>query len=286
MSHSIQPTLLCVASQKGGVGKTTSAISIAHKLALLGHEALLIDADAQGHAAISLGMNPEPCIFDWLTIHYAETETNSIRASGRPLLSLIPGDSRTRQAEQLMAMDRIDLAAKLSTLLAAMPAPPAYIVFDTSAGGALQETIMQLADAIVIPVRLETLGMDGVAATLGLLAQLRPQDGLFSALQDKERVDSWVRNSAITILPVMFDKRLDEHKHNMASLLTQYGNCVAGPVPSRVAVAEAVAVGRTIWEYKAQGIDDVRMAYSWLVSRITSGVGASLEAVEEVVDGR
>ena len=260
MSHSIEPTLCIVASQKGGVGKTTSAISIAHKLALLGHETLLIDADPQGHAAISLGMNPEPCVFDWLCIHYAETETNSIRATGRPMLTLIPGDSRTRQAEHLISLARVDLAAKLRSLSAAIvlrgQTPPAYIVFDTAAGGVLQEAILHLADIVVIPVRMESLGMDGANATLGVLAQLRRHN-----------------MPEVIVLPVAYRRGWAEHDYQLVSLCDVHRERVALPVPARIAVAEAVACGQTVFEYETYSIHDVRKPYAALVERIVEQTG-------------
>jgi chromosome partitioning protein len=285
MEQTFKPTLICVASQKGGVGKTTSAISIAHKLALLGHETMLMDLDAQGHCAISLGMNPEPCVFDWLSVHYGDCAAaqNALRATGRAHLSLIPGDSRTRHVEQLIALGRVDVRDKLELLIIGMPTPPAYIVVDTSAGGVLQETAMRLAQQVIIPVRLESLGMDGVAATLGILTQLWAKqlgtEGLNAILQ-AQNTPIAIDGPDIIILPVMFDKRVNEHSYNLSVLRETYGDGVADPIPQRIAVAEAVAYGKTVWEYELYGLDpDVRKPYASLTERITfAALSTSVEA--------
>ena len=57
--------VMCITNQKGGVGKTTTAISVAHGLARKGKRVVLIDLDPQGQAAVALGLTPEPGAY-WL----------------------------------------------------------------------------------------------------------------------------------------------------------------------------------------------------------------------------
>lgn len=92
-------TVITVANQKGGVGKTTTAVSLAHGLALRGKEVLLIDLDPQGQCATALGLRPEPGTFYLLVAPRQdgtiETARQWVRNTGRKNLWLIPGDTTT-----------------------------------------------------------------------------------------------------------------------------------------------------------------------------------------------
>lgn len=238
-------TIITVTSQKGGVAKTTSAVTIAHGLAMQQRAVLLLDFDPQGQAAISLGHDPEPGLYNWLA---AGTDfVDVIRPTDRAGLHLLPGNGRTRTAETVLRSEcTIDqLIRRVYGVVGGFDA----VVIDTPANGYLQELAMRLADVLVVPVRCEQLGLDGVGATMATIR----------AIGNDPRV---------IVLPTMFDKRLKEHAINLDLLCRNYPARVADPVPARVAVAEAVAVGKTIWEHGNGNIADVREAYTALVGRI------------------
>lgn len=242
-------TIITIATQKGGTGKTTSACAIAHGLAMRSSRVtgstLLIDFDAQAHAAISLGMDQEPCIFDWL-VNDAPL-ANVVRQTTRPGLSLLPGNSRTRTAETVLRMETtLDI---LISRVYKMAGAWEYIVIDTPPGGLLQELAVRLADMLVIPTVPETLGLDGLAATM----QLAQRAG---------------NDPRVIILPTMFDGRLNEHKTNCDLLTRNYPRLVSLPVPARTAVRECAAYGRTVWEHGNGSMADVRDAYTALLGQI------------------
>lgn len=240
-------TIVTVTSQKGGVAKTTTATSLAHALARQGKAVLLADFDPQGHVSISLGMDPAPGIFDFFVreMNLAFTTT---RLTG---LALLPGNSRTRTAESVLRAEssREAAAARFRTLDAFD-----WIVIDTPPSGFFQELAVSLADVLVIPVRCEVLGLDGVAGTLQVAKQIG----------HAERV---------VILPTVFDCRLREHGINLDLLKRNYPSCMADPVPARVGVAEASALGQTVWEYEdsRRGLADVRRAYSAAIAMVMGG---------------
>ena len=239
-----QPTIIAVTSQKGGVGKTTTATSIAHGLAQQGRTVLLVDFDPQGHSAIALGMDPEPGVFDWLITQ--QPVANLVRNTGRPGLSLLPGNSRTRTAQNVLHAELRSLA-DLAATIDALAAGYDYLVIDTPPSGLLQEAAIHAAHVVIIPVHCEALGMDGVAATINIIA----------------RVGS--RSPRVIILPTSYMPHINEHDYNRTLLDDTYPGQVASPVLRRIAVAECHAQGKTVWECSSVGASDVAHAYGVLI---------------------
>lgn len=259
--------IITITNQKGGVAKTTTAISIAHGLthplthsqadqvphSVVLNSVVLVDLDQQGQCAIGLGQPPRSGVFDYLVgdmLLY-----NCLIATGRINLDLMPGNSRTKHADLIFRNEAggFDaLCAKLRTI-----ASLGVLVLDTPTAGLLQEAALRIADVVVIPARCETLSVDSVHATLSLASRLNS-------------------NARQIILPTMFDKRLREHEYNLGVLrsLTDSatGVTVATPIPARVAVAEAAADGRTIWEHTDSALIAVREAYGTLLSGIHAQV--------------
>src|SRR5512143_1202925 len=98
--------VICIANQKGGVGKTTTAVSLAHGLVQKGRRVLLIDLDPQGQCATALGRSPEPGAFYMLTMGTTPQESSFVkswaRVSGRDGLYLLPGDQQTMAAQTVL----------------------------------------------------------------------------------------------------------------------------------------------------------------------------------------
>ena len=94
--------IITVANQKGGVAKTTTAVSVAHGLAIrTGQPTLLLDLDQQGHDATALGMMAESCLFDFLVAD--APLANCVRQTGRENLLLLPGNARTKHVDLTIA---------------------------------------------------------------------------------------------------------------------------------------------------------------------------------------
>lgn len=253
-------TIVTVASNKGGAGKTTTAVSLAAGLANL-DKVLLIDADPQSHVTLSFGLPVRSGLFDWLV---RELPLNDCTLAGRPAgLTILPGDSLTKTVERLFG-DSVEFA-RLVERLRGLRAP--FVVVDTAAGGLFQEAALAAADQVVIPFRAETLGIDSLFQTRELCRQLAP-------------------HAQLTLLPTAFDTRLSEQRDNLQRVVNEFGDGFgltrdwdSYTVRNRVAVTEATAYGKTVWEYNGQGIRDARRAYSVLVNRVLAL--AQREAVSE-----
>lgn len=246
--------IITIANAKGGVKKTTTAVTLAHGLAREQSIAstLLGDMDPQGHAATSLGLDPGPEMADYVMGDLPVRD--AVCTTQRPGLDLVRGNTRLRRAQVTLQSEVhgvADIMARIRVLAAGFD----YAVFDTAPSGLFQEILVTLADVLIIPVTLEELPLDGMRMTLAMAQQVS-------------------RAKQIIILPTAMDKRVGEHKLHLTRLRDTYraadGPQVSLAIPQRVAVAEAVAAAQTIWEYESEGIMDVRFAYSGLIDLVVA----------------
>lgn len=225
-----------VANQKGGVAKTTTAVTVAHGLALKNYSTLLVDLDPQGQCASHLGMSQEGCLFTLLANRPAPPLRDVVRTTGRDLLYLLPGNKRTASAQTILAMEGYD-----KTYLATLFDQPRfnsgklhYIVMDTapSAGG-LQEMALYAADIIILPAAVDYLALEGVAQILKTLKSLDRPTPPF-----------------LRVLPTFHDEVTTESKTNLSSLKERFGNIVSKPIHRAVVLRECPPLGQTVFEHK------------------------------------
>jgi chromosome partitioning protein len=233
------PKIICIANQKGGVGKTTTAISLAHGLALKGRQVLLVDLDPQGQSATALGLNPEPGAFYLLTMGGSAHETTFIRqwirSSGREGLCLIAGDQQTMAAQTVLnAQDRpVSCIRELISRL--FHRDLHYIIFDTAPSvGGIQERAVWACDLVVVPTATEFLSADGVGKVVEMMA----------VLQGRKQ---W-QGSLLGILPTFFDEQTRESKSTYEDLRQTFGESLLPPIHRTTVLRECAAEGLTIFE--------------------------------------
>lgn len=232
---------IAVLNQKGGVGKTTSAVTLAHGLAILGRQVLLVDLDAQGNVADSLGLDKSPGLYHFLL--EPEATANWPAASRRDNLRVIPGDKRTLELKQILAGQSFRehaLRRALDALAAGLRADAVYSAYDVCildcAPGAdmLQIAALVAADMFLVPVSLDHLAVVGATDALATAASL-------TAAGHDSRF--------LGILPTMWERQTKESDEQFRFLAGQFGQWVWPPIPRDTKVREASAHGQTLWEY-------------------------------------
>lgn len=236
---STSPIFIAIANQKGGVGKTTTAVTLAHGLALRGHQVLLVDCDPQGQCASFLGLRQESGLFDLLisrrpladVTRSADTDDHQ-----RPRLAIIPGDKRTATAQIVLAAEGF----KLDVLAAALHgAPVEFVVFDTApAVGSLQEAALFASHYLVAPVAADYPAVEGLAGLMATLETVNQRGG---------------RCQLLGVVPTMFDDVTRESAATLEQLQKRFTEKVWSPIHRATILRECAAEGATVWELAPKG---------------------------------
>lgn len=231
--------VITIANQKGGVGKTTSAVTIAHALALKGKVTWLLDCDPQGQVAVALGQPQEGAMFDLLLGRAPVTAL--LRESGRPRLYIVPGDKGTQDAQTVLTGRGITVDGLARVIRPPVgTAGPDFVVIDTAPSvGLLQAMAIWAADLVVIPCACDWLSQDGVTKALESMAHLA---GL-----------GWA-GALLGVLPTFYDDTTRESKAVLEDLVrTMTPERVLTPIHRATVLRECVAKGKTLWEYEPGG---------------------------------
>jgi chromosome partitioning protein len=232
--------VICIANQKGGVGKTTTAVSLAHDLAQKGKRVLLIDLDPQGQCATALGRSPESGAFHLLTMGTTPQETTFIqswvRSSGRSGLWLLAGDQQTMAAQTVLNAQDKPISAIRYSINRFFKQNLHYILFDTAPSvGGIQERAVWASDLVIIPTATEFLSADGLSKALHMLSVLQKQK-------------NW-RGNLLGILPTFYDETTRESQATMEDMHQRFSSSVLPPIHRSTLLRECVSQGQTIFEF-------------------------------------
>jgi chromosome partitioning protein len=236
-------TIYAVANQKGGVGKTTTAINLAAALAALDKRVLLVDCDPQGNATRGLGVQAsQPHLYQVLTGDAPAAA--AIRPSGFPNLDLLPAERDLVGVEvEFVGLDGWErrLAERLADALGGydvvfLDCPPSL--------GHLTVLALVAAHSVLVPLQCEYFALEGLSE---LVSTVRRVAGALNAGLD---IDG--------IVLTMYDDRMKLTRDVEAEVRTHFGAAVFKTVvPRNVRLAEAPSHGRPILQYdiKSRGAE-------------------------------
>ncbi|MBW6431579.1 ParA family protein [Patescibacteria group bacterium] len=229
---------IAIINQKGGVGKTTTAINLGTYLARTGKRVLVLDLDPQGNTTSGFGIESDSlngCVYnvliDGAPVHRIRKETTTHKN-----LHLAPASINLAAAE-VELVSQLAREHKLKSALDEISGDYDYILIDNPPSlGLLTVNGLVAADKVVIPVQAEYYALEGLGQLLSTIKRVR--------VQLNPKLD------LLGVLVTMYDRRTSLSKEVHNELKKHFGDHVFTTIiPRNVRLAEAPSYGKTIVEY-------------------------------------
>jgi len=275
MPKPISTRIFTVANQKGGVGKTTSAVNIGAALAMGGLRTLIIDLDPQGNASTAFGISRDEVngMYEVITIDLPIADA-ALKIPGYPHLEVIPATQSLANAEvELVPMVARELRLKkaLTTYLnecAQRGERFDYVIIDCPPSlGLLTINALVAADELLIPIQCEYYSLEGLTLLLHTVSLIQ------------EHLNPNIKLS--TIVLTMFDGRTRLANDVADEVRKHYPDQLIDiPIPRAVRVSEAPSYGQTVMTYDpaSNGAE----AYALVAREIARRGAPSITSISEV----
>jgi chromosome partitioning protein len=257
-------TIVCVANQKGGVGKTTTAVTLGHGLARRNLRVLLVDLDPQGHVAFGLGLNKAPGLHRLII---EQKPLDEVVVSTRSNLEAVLSDKSTEGVKRYVTTLNFRERVLLKTL---EHTRYDLIVIDTAPSlDVLHVAALVASNWVIIPTKLDALAVDGVNEILRSIAEIT---------QSGYPLDGYC------ILPTFFERTTKETMVQLKEVATVFGRHVWPPIPQDTKAREAAAYGKTLLEYSPHS-PVVRGYQNGKSNDYVGGYAEVIERMMEVIHG-
>ena len=270
----LKTRIFTVANQKGGVGKTTTAVNLAAALSMGGLKVLVIDLDPQGNASTAFGLDRDNLAgtYDVLINDLPMAEA-AVKVANFPHLEAIAANSDLAGAEiQLVpAVAReFRLQAALQSFLAAKQNAGQrfdYVFIDCPPSlGLLTINALAAADEVLVPIQCEYYSLEGLSLLLETLGEVQ------------KRLNPKI--TLTTIVLTMFDSRTRLANDVADNVKKHFPNeLISTPIPRAVRISEAPSFGQTVMTYDATSPG--ALAYLSVAREISNRGGASINIKNE-----
>lgn len=260
----MQTSVIAIANQKGGVGKTTTAINLAACLAEKRKEVLLVDLDPQANATSGLGLAKEPGASLYPAFFGSVKAVDLIKPTPVKHLSIIPSEIDLAGAEVEIARDAQYLH-RLKTILADVVAEGRFhfILLDCSPSlGILTMNVLAAAHSVIIPLQAEYYALEGLSVMTRLIRQLG-ENGVNPGLELEG------------IVMTMYDGRTNLSQQVVQEVVRHFGNKVFETlIPRNIRLGEAPSFGKPIITYNplCTGASAYRQLARELLARRNGGI--------------
>jgi chromosome partitioning protein len=243
---------IAVALTKGGVGKTTTAVTLAHGLALRGRRVLLVDCDALGQAGPLLGLTPRVGLAELLS---GSLPPDEAIVEARKNLHLLAGGRALDEVRRAIDQDGPSGVLALRRALEPIESKYDYVIHDTAPGyDGLTVNALFHADDVLIPVSMAALSVKGLLDFAHRIKRTGAHDP---------------SKGTLYILPTFLNEGVQHSMQIYQLLQTYFSKQLCHPIRSSPHILEASGYGKTILEHapNSHGADD----YKKLVDRIEKG---------------